>query len=67
VRPGDVLRVESEVVELRPSRSRHDRGVAVVRSETRNQRGEVVQVLVAKLIVPRAGGYRTDPGNQEDS
>jgi acyl dehydratase len=67
VRPGDVLRVESEVVELRPSRSRPDRGVAVVRSETRNQRGKVVQVLVAKLVVPRAGGYRSDPGNQEDS
>jgi acyl dehydratase len=55
VRPGDVLRVESEVVELRPSRSRPDRGIATVRSETRNQRGEVVQVLVAKLVVPRAG------------
>ena len=53
VRPGDVLRVESEVVELRPSRSRPDRGIATVRSETRNQSGDVVQVLVAKLIVPR--------------
>jgi acyl dehydratase len=53
VRPGAVLQVESEVLELRPSRSRPDRGVATVRSETRNQFGEVVQVLVAKLIVPR--------------
>jgi len=53
VRPGDVLRVESEVVELRPSRSRPDRGIATVRSETRNQSGDIVQVLVAKLIVPR--------------
>jgi acyl dehydratase len=53
VRPGDVLHVESEVVELRPSRSRPDRGVATVRSETRNQQGEVVQVLVARLVVPR--------------
>jgi acyl dehydratase len=52
-RPGDVLQVESEIVELRPSRSRPDRGTATVRSETRNQRGEVVQVLVAKLVVPR--------------
>src|SRR2546429_1596257 len=48
-RPGDVLEVESEVLELRPSRSHPDRGIATVRSETRNQRGEVVQVLVAKL------------------
>ncbi len=52
-RPGAVLHVESEIVELRPSRSRPDRGVATVRSETRNQFDEVVQVLVAKLIVPR--------------
>ena len=52
-RPGDVLQVESEVLELRPSRSRPDRGIATVRSETRNQRGDTVQVLVAKLVVPR--------------
>jgi acyl dehydratase len=51
-RPGDVLQVESEILELRPSRSRPDRGTATVRSETRNQRGEVVQVLVATLVVP---------------
>jgi acyl dehydratase len=49
-RPGDVL----QVVELRPTRSRPDRGIATIRSETRNQRGEVVQVLVAKLVVPRS-------------
>lgn len=53
VRPGAVLHVESEILELRPSRSRPDRGMATVRSETRDQFGEVVQVLVAKLIVPR--------------
>jgi acyl dehydratase len=53
VRPGAVLRVESEILELRPSRSRPDRGIATVRSETRDQLGEVVQVLVAKLVVPR--------------
>ena len=52
-RPGDILRVESEVLEITPSRSRPDRGMVVLRSETRNQRGEVVQVLTAKLVVPR--------------
>jgi acyl dehydratase len=52
-RPGDTLRVESEVVEINPSRSRQDRGIAIVRSLTRNQRNEVVQELTAKLIVPR--------------
>jgi acyl dehydratase len=52
-RPGDVLRVESEVVEVSPSRSRPDHGVIKVRSETRNQRDEVVQVLEARMMVPR--------------
>jgi acyl dehydratase len=55
-RPGDVLHVESEVLEVTPSRSRPDRGTAVVRSETRNQRGETVQIFTARLIVPRRPG-----------
>src|SRR5260221_14396747 len=49
-RPGDVLRVVSEVEEVTRSRSRPDRGVVRMRSETRNQRDEVVQILVAKLF-----------------
>jgi acyl dehydratase len=57
-RPGDVLRVVSEILEVTPSRSRPDRGVVRVRSETRNQRDEVVQILDAKLFVPR----RVAPG-----
>jgi acyl dehydratase len=52
-RPGDSLQVESEILDIRPSRSKPDRGVAVVRSLTRNQRNEVVQRLTAKLIVSR--------------
>jgi acyl dehydratase len=52
-RPGDVLHVVSEVEEITPSRSRPDRGMVRVRSETLNQRNEVVQVLIAKLVVPR--------------
>jgi len=52
-RPGDTLQVESEVMQITPSRSRPDRGMAIVRSLTRNQRNEVVQSLTAKLIVPR--------------
>ena len=53
VRPDSLLHVESEILELRPSRSRPDRGTATIRSETRDQLGEVVQLLVARLIVPR--------------
>ena len=52
-RPGDILRVESEILSVTPSRSRPDRGAITMRSETVNQRGEVVQTLTAKLIVPR--------------
>jgi len=43
----------SEIEQVTPSRSRADRGTVRVRSETRNQRDEVVQVLIANLIVPR--------------
>jgi acyl dehydratase len=52
-RPGDVLHVESEVVELIPSRSRPDRGTLMLRSRTLTQRGEVVQSLTAKLVLAR--------------
>ena len=51
--PGDILQVESEVVDVRQSRSRPDRGMVSIRSETHNQRGEIVQVLTAKLLVPK--------------
>jgi acyl dehydratase len=61
-RPGDSLKVESEVLDIRPSRSRPDRGVAVVRSLTRNQRNEVVQCLTAKLIVVASDIRRTARG-----
>jgi acyl dehydratase len=52
-RPGDTLTVVSEIEEVTPSRSRPDRGMIRVRNETRNQHGETVQILVAKLVVPR--------------
>jgi acyl dehydratase len=52
-RPGDTLSVVSEIEEVSPSRSRPDRGMIRVRSETRNQRDETVQILIAKLVVPR--------------
>jgi acyl dehydratase len=46
--------VESEVLEVTPSRSRPERGMVVVRSETRNQHGEVLQRLTTKLVVLRS-------------
>src|SRR5262245_18001316 len=51
-RPGDTLHVESEVLEIRPSQSRPDRGTVTVRSLTRNQNNEIVQSLTSRLIVP---------------
>jgi acyl dehydratase len=53
VRPGDVLRVESEVLDVRPSKSQPDRGIVKMRNTTRNQVGEPVMVQVVNIIVPR--------------
>ena len=53
VRPGDQLHVESEVLDVRPSKSRPDQGVIKVRTTTLNQNGEPVQVFVGNLIVLR--------------
>jgi len=52
VRPGDTLRTESEVLELRASRSRPE-GFVKMRTTTLNQNDEPVQVMVANLLVPR--------------
>ena len=52
-RPGDILHVGSEVKEIVPSRSRPDRGIATIVSRTLNQRGDVLQILTARLVVYR--------------
>ena len=57
VRPGDELRVESEVLEVRPSKSRPEQGLIKVRSTE-----EPVQVLIANLVVPRRAAL---PGSSE--
>ena len=54
-RPGDLLRVESEIVQISPSRSKPNQAVVTVRSVTLNQRGEEVQVVMPKLLVFRRG------------
>ena len=43
-------------VAIRPSRSKPDRGIISVHCETLNQRGEVVQDMVAQVLVPRRPG-----------
>jgi acyl dehydratase len=64
-RPGDTLTVFSEIEEVTPSRSRPDRGMVRVRSETRNQHAEVVQVLIAKLVVPRRSAAAPDASSRD--
>ena len=51
--PGDELRIESEVLDVRPSKSRPDRGLIKMRTRTLNQNGEVVQEIIANAMVPR--------------
>ena len=52
-RPGDTLRVVTEVVEVTPSRSRPERGMVLVRSKTLNQLDEIVQTMASRMVVPR--------------
>lgn len=55
-RPGDVLHLVSEIVEITPSKSRPGRAIVAIRGETFNQRGELVQVFVSRLVVSRRPG-----------
>lgn len=57
VRPGDELRVEAEVLEVRRSSSRPGQGFVKCRTTTLNQNDEPVQVLVMNLLV-QARSYR---------
>lgn len=53
VRPGDTLRLETEILEVRSSKSKPDRGIIRIRNVTTNQRGEVVQTFMAFVMVRR--------------
>jgi len=52
-RPGDILHIESEVIEITPSRSKPHQGMVTVRGTMLNQNGEAVYVLTAKLLTFR--------------
>ena len=52
-RPGDTLQIESEIIEITPSRSKPQQGIVTVRSTMFNQVREAVYVLTAKLLVLR--------------
>ena len=53
VKPGDVLQVETEILDVRESRSKPGQGVIRIRNVTTNQRGEIVQTMFASALVPR--------------
>jgi acyl dehydratase len=52
-RPGDILHVVTEIIEITPSRSKPYQGVVTIRSTMLNQNGEAVYLLTAKLLVFR--------------
>jgi acyl dehydratase len=58
-RPGDRLRVMSEVLSITPSRSKPDRGMAEMRITTLNQKDEPVQIFSPKVVVMRCEGWQT--------
>ncbi|MGH9417301.1 MAG: MaoC family dehydratase [Terriglobales bacterium] len=60
-RAGDRLRVESEIVEIIPSRSKPGQGIVRVRNVTLNQRNEPVQIFTAKILVFRRGAAPPAP------
>lgn len=53
VRPGDLLQVETEIINLRESRSKPSHGIIRLRNVTSNQRGEIVQTMMASAMVPK--------------
>ena len=52
-RPTDILQVTSEVLAVAPSRSRPERGMVTLKSETRNQHGEALQILTSRMLAWR--------------
>jgi acyl dehydratase len=53
VRPGDTLHGEIEVLEVRPSKTKADRGIARLKYHAVNQRGEVVLSFIVNHLLKR--------------
>jgi acyl dehydratase len=53
VKAGDTLRLETEILEVRRSQSKPDRGIIRIRNVTTNQLGEIVQTFMAFVMVRR--------------
>lgn len=52
-RPTDVLRVESEILAIRPSQSKPDQGIVTLSIVTKNQHNDVLQTLKANVVAFR--------------
>jgi acyl dehydratase len=75
---GDTLFVESEVLEVRPSKSKPDRGVVKVKTDCYKQDGTLVATFKRAVLVPRlpeaareetagaASGSTSDPTHNPD-
>jgi len=59
---GDTLYAESEVLEVRPSRSRQGQGIVRVRTRGFNQRGETVITYERTILVYGRDGRPAGPG-----
>ncbi len=53
VRPGDTLHAEVEVLEVRPSKSKPDRGIARLKYRAVNQQGEAVLSMIVNHLLLR--------------
>lgn len=51
VKPGDSLQVETEILDLRASKSKPNYGIVRLRNVTKNQRDEVVQTMMASALL----------------
>jgi acyl dehydratase/ribonuclease HI len=60
-RPGDTLRVDSEILKILPSRSKPNQAIVTVRCITVNQNGDPVQVLTTKILAFKRTGNPTTP------
>ncbi len=60
VRPGDELKINVEILEVRASRSKPHQGIAKIKTTTLNQHGKAVQIYVANIVVL---GRKKDPGS----
>ena len=50
---GDTIYAESEILEVRESRSRPDRGIVYIESRAHNQRGEQILTLRRRFLVKK--------------